>query len=701
MRPAWALLRVFLWNGEALRTPRMLLMSELPRLLRTLALMLCLLSAGAPAAPEGEALASAFQRAEKLPRVKSAERLQLLRGLSPPPGSAEALERLYLLATTVGAPANTVSEADWRAWQAAAPPQQAPLANLVRQVAALWRLLDAETIGEAKQFAQSMAAPPAEAPALWQARQRQARAAAIEEGGDPEYAMVLRLEALSWLEQVGSDSRRSAALAALAFAQGRLDQHERALRNAEEAVRLAEKGDDDALKSGALDSLAAVLGFAGRNADSLQIGEQALQHERRADNPEGLALMLANLSDSYLLNQQPRQALQLADEAIQLTTRLIEEARRQSLPPPSNSPLILGLHNRGIAKIRLGRVAEGAADVRRSVDMELQRGGRLQAAVGLEELGEALQKAGDLSAAYRAFTQYRALAQEHTRADRRALLAKAQQNFDAQQREIEAKLLTEQNALREQTIRAQRLRYGMATLVVLVAIGLIALLAVLVRRLRRTNRLLARSNRDLAALSEVDPLTGLGNRRAMQGLLTGHKPSDGKGAALALIDIDHFKMLNDAYGHAVGDLVLQAIAGRLRGAVREVDRVVRWGGEEFLIWLSEADAELLQGMLRRVLEDIAGSPVSLRDGRSVPVSVSIGALVWPLGALPWPGDKAVDTADVLMYLAKSSGRNQAWCLLDARVGDFAALSAALIDFNAAQERGELQLAQIKGPGGSR
>jgi diguanylate cyclase (GGDEF)-like protein len=183
--------------------------------------------------------------------------------------------------------------------------------------------------------------------------------------------------------------------------------------------------------------------------------------------------------------------------------------------------------------------------------------------------------------------------------------------------------------------------------------------------------------------------------------LTGHKPSDGKGAALALIDIDHFKMLNDAHGHAVGDLVLQAIAGRLRGAVREVDRVVRWGGEEFLIWLSEADAELLQGMLRRVLEDIAGNPVALRDGRSVAVSVSIGALVWPLGALPWPGDKAVDTADVLMYLAKSSGRNQAWCLLDARVGDFAALSAALIDFNAAQERGELQLAQIKGPGGSR
>jgi diguanylate cyclase (GGDEF)-like protein len=351
--------------------------------------------------------------------------------------------------------------------------------------------------------------------------------------------------------------------------------------------------------------------------------------------------------------------------------------------------------------IRLGRVAEGAADVRRSVDMELQRGGRLQAAVGLEELGQALQKAGDLPAAYRAFTQYRALAQEHTRADRRALLAKAQQGFDAQQREIEAKLLTEQNALREQTIRAQRLRYGMAALVVLGALGLIVLLALLVRRLRRTNRLLARSNRDLAALSEVDPLTGLGNRRAMQGLLSGFKPVGSQSAALALIDIDHFKMLNDQHGHAVGDLVLQAIAGRLRGAVREGDRVVRWGGEEFLIWLAEADAELLQDLMRRVLNDIAGHPVALRDGRSVNVSVSIGALAWPLGALSWPGDKAVDAADVLMYLAKSRGRNQAWCLLDARVPDFAALRSALADFNAAEERGELRLAQLVGPGGPR
>ncbi len=183
-------------------------------------------------------------------------------------------------------------------------------------------------------------------------------------------------------------------------------------------------------------------------------------------------------------------------------------------------------------------------------------------------------------------------------------------------------------------------------------------------------RELADANERLAAAAVTDSLTGLHNRhflmlelaeetsRCLRRGAAGHVDGD---LLLVLIDIDHFKTINDTHGHAAGDAVLIEVASRLRGVVREGDYAVRWGGEEFLLVLRDFDRRAAAALLPRLLAGIAG-PVSLHDGRAIPVTVSAGAVAYPLDPLAphAHGFQAVlEVADAALYRAKRAGRDQA------------------------------------------
>ena len=154
-----------------------------------------------------------------------------------------------------------------------------------------------------------------------------------------------------------------------------------------------------------------------------------------------------------------------------------------------------------------------------------------------------------------------------------------------------------------------------------------------------------------------DMLTGLPNRRVFQTHLDQALETRGQGTAVCLVDIDHFKAVNDAYGHAVGDGLLQEVARRLVSAVRSTDLVARLGGDEFAI--------LLRGLKdRRELQKVVETTVSavrlpLRiDGVTLTSSVSIGAC---LGGSTLTADVFLKKADTALYKAKAAGRDQA-CL---------------------------------------
>lgn len=183
---------------------------------------------------------------------------------------------------------------------------------------------------------------------------------------------------------------------------------------------------------------------------------------------------------------------------------------------------------------------------------------------------------------------------------------------------------------------------------------------VMVSSLLLTTRLLRlrRQRDELRIQAETDPLTGLANRRAIMrelNALVRQAQVAGTPLAVAFIDVDHFKSINDRLGHADGDRVLVAVAGVIRDTIRRSDRVARMGGEEFLVVLPGADAGHGRQLLERICSRIRG--VCLRLQLDAPPVTASAGLTW-LGADPDGIVDLLDRADAAMYVAKRAGRNR-------------------------------------------
>lgn len=174
------------------------------------------------------------------------------------------------------------------------------------------------------------------------------------------------------------------------------------------------------------------------------------------------------------------------------------------------------------------------------------------------------------------------------------------------------------------------------------------------------NDMIGRINESEEALSRLahqDPLTGLGNRRAFDeafGELRARPERHGEQASLLAIDIDHFKSINDQYGHATGDEVLELVARIMRRNVRPLDRVYRIGGEEFVAILPSASVDQARGVADRLRRAVAVTPFPVDDG-TIDVSVSIGVATTDEAC---EQDALMERADAALYEAKKAGRNR-------------------------------------------
>ncbi|HMU66122.1 MAG TPA: diguanylate cyclase, partial [Cellvibrionaceae bacterium] len=172
-----------------------------------------------------------------------------------------------------------------------------------------------------------------------------------------------------------------------------------------------------------------------------------------------------------------------------------------------------------------------------------------------------------------------------------------------------------------------------------------------------TNRLqLQRANHQLHIISRTDGLTGLLNHRSFQERLRLELRRAAHGhatLALLMLDVDHFKIFNDTYGHPSGDELLRAISGAMRGAVRGSDTVARYGGEEFAVLLPGVSLEQAALVAEKVRAAV-GRASAVVDGQARSATVSIGVALWPEHAVT-PGD-LVERADRALYEAKRAGR---------------------------------------------
>ncbi len=171
---------------------------------------------------------------------------------------------------------------------------------------------------------------------------------------------------------------------------------------------------------------------------------------------------------------------------------------------------------------------------------------------------------------------------------------------------------------------------------------------------------LQEANEQLKRLASTDALTGLPNRRELRAQLAEYllrAAARREPLSVAMVDIDHFKRVNDTMGHAAGDDVLCAVADQLRRKAREQDFVARAGGEEFALVFPGADALLARGVADRIRESIARNTVPTASGL-IRVSVSVGVASLLLGEFDGDPAELFGRADAALYRAKEMGRNR-------------------------------------------
>ncbi len=187
------------------------------------------------------------------------------------------------------------------------------------------------------------------------------------------------------------------------------------------------------------------------------------------------------------------------------------------------------------------------------------------------------------------------------------------------------------------------------------------LLHVLARRIRENNVVLLGSlelQRQYRSKAETDTLTGLHNRAWFEEVFPKQLElceRTGQQVSLLMVDIDHFKKVNDEYGHTCGDEALRHMGNLLRRNLRSTDLCARYGGEEMIVLMP--GTEIIHGQLTadRLRESVAGTPLHLQDGRDLVIQVSGGIAQWQPGTTL---NDLIRSADQALYRAKEGGRNR-------------------------------------------
>jgi diguanylate cyclase (GGDEF)-like protein len=178
--------------------------------------------------------------------------------------------------------------------------------------------------------------------------------------------------------------------------------------------------------------------------------------------------------------------------------------------------------------------------------------------------------------------------------------------------------------------------------------------------LRQREQELQAANQQLLVVSRTDALTGIANRRHLEERLHEmweHSVRLHEPLALVMFDIDHFKSVNDEYGHQAGDAVLEQFSALLREEAREIDRLGRYGGEEFVMLLPGTVLDAAVTFAERIRHDVEQHTFTLDDGRIIHRTVSGGVAAWPHPRVE-DQEALLKAADEALYVAKETGRNR-------------------------------------------
>ena len=479
-----------------------------------------------------------------------------------------------------------------------------------------------------------------------------------EEGNFPP-ALAKLQHAVTLAREYGKPVQQTMALNALAMQYGLMKEFDKGFEALAEATVAAEKTNSPGRLSvlkGTEYGLAVETNQPQRAQRALLAG---LAYQRQIGADGLIVGSLVDLSDSYLKQHDYRNALVYGTQALQA-------ANRHGSPGDAATANV----NIGQAYLGMGKLAEGKRHFEAGLQWYEKQNDKPEVQAVLVEYGGALERAGDMAGAVKAYHREREISNELFEKRRQQATLELQEKYEAEKKERRIELLSRENQLKTTEIDNRRLQQRVWWLLAVVFAMASVIVGILYRKVRHANAQLHVKNLELKQQSSRDPLTALYNRRHFQEFMRTHLQVEKRGAgtsgeeivgALFLLDVDHFKHVNDTHGHAAGDAVLKMIADSLREILRETDMIVRWGGEEFLAFLPAIPRSGVEEIARRLLTGISSTVIDYQDTR-ISVNVSIGFAPFPLvpgtHALPW--ERAVNLVDMALYLAKAHGRNRAY-----------------------------------------
>jgi len=417
---------------------------------------------------------------------------------------------------------------------------------------------------------------------------------------------------------------------------------------------------------------AAVAFFEGRALvaqdkldDALVAFNRALDLAQQHELISTEANVLGNIADAHLKARRYREA---------------EQAARAALSPAARSEDRISLHmakaNLGFALFAQGK-HEGLVQVDEVIAAMRRAGAMSTVGRMLAEKSQALEDAGRYREALGVTREREAVTQQLALDERNKAVTALQEQFQSRERATQIESLRQDNAVKDAELRHRKLLQAGALFGASLAFALTAGVLWMYRKSVRTSRRLADLNHELAYRSDHDPLTGLFNRRSFQDRMrsrTGEAaPRLDAADCFTLLDIDHFKRINDEHGHAAGDAVLVEVGKRLRSAMRESDMVLRWGGEEFLVYSQGVTPTQQPLLVQRILDALAARPVVLDDGTELRISATAGAVSLPfepddepdhVAQFDW--EQAIALADRALYKGKEAGRNRGYIVAGMR-----------------------------------
>ncbi len=413
------------------------------------------------------------------------------------------------------------------------------------------------------------------------------------------------------------------------------------------------------------------------HAEERRASLSALDHAKRAGSDKWLAHALVNLGDSFLKTRDFRESLKYSKQALPLVMKMRGNGDEQIV-----------LFNEGLAYIGLGKIKPGEQLAEAAIATTIAGDDLLDAKEQLREYAGALEHAGFLMMAIQAYHRYDEIGEKIMTNTRQRAFLELSARFDDERKARELELLRRDNALKAAEMQAQHLRQQLILAGTLFVTWICGALLWAYTRVKRAND-------RLRIYSERDALTGLRNRRFFNEhvmSVEGERPIEG---CVLIADLDHFKRINDTLGHPAGDAVLATVSHRLSAALRESDKLVRWGGEEFLAILNPITTEQADLTVKRLLEVMRRDPV-LWNGQAIECTISIGYACFPMvgSETPISLENAIGLVDKALYEAKRLGRDRA-CLISAVTAhDEGELTIISSEFDTAAADRRVQLVEM-------